>query len=82
MRTVLRIVCPRHGRVRGLIQDVGGGRLWLNENGRATQGEMLRLSDPGVTGVRCPRCRRGYMEIDFIDIQEAISEGRSELLVG
>lgn len=81
MKTLLRIVCPRHGRVLGLIQDAGGGRLWLNENGRETQGELLGLSDSGVTGVQCRRCRRGYMEIDLVDIQEAISEGRSELLV-
>lgn len=34
MKTLLRIVCPRHGRVLGLIQRTTDGRVWLNENGR------------------------------------------------
>ena len=81
MKTMLRIVCPRHGRVLGLIQRAPDGRLWLNENGRQIQGELVRLSDPGVVGVRCSRCRRGYQEVDIFDIREAISEGRTEVLV-
>ena len=83
MKTVLRPMCPRHGRVLGLIQRTPDGRLWLNEKGRQIEGELLRFSDPNVViGVRCPRCRRGYQEVDLFDIQEAISEGRNEVLLG
>jgi hypothetical protein len=81
VRTILRVVCPRHGRVCGLIQRAPDGRLWLNENGRQLEGELVRLTDSGAIGVRCPRCQRGYQEVYMFAIREAISEGSTEVFI-